>query len=147
MVYEINGNVVFGKAFTVPSYPEPIIKDIFGDNVSKFDAIDEADRNKNRDSTISSTCCQLTRNAELGKLILIKFREYVYRRNAELGISGNGVELLQSFYLIECGLLAGMLDECSSMILAMPTNEVLTIEIKEKFAKACKSADHIKELV
>lgn len=143
MVYEINGNVVFGKAFIVPSYPEPIIKDIFGDNVSKFDAIDEADRNKNRDSTISSTCCQLTRNAELGKLILIKFREYVYRRNAELGISGNGVELLQSFYLIECGLLAGMLDECSGLILAMAENDIITPEIKTKFSNACLSANHV----
>lgn len=143
MVYEINGNVVFGKAFIVPSYPEPIIKDIFGDNVSKFDAIDEADRNKNRDSTISSTYCQLTRNAELGKLILIKFREYVYRRNAELGISGNGVELLQSFYLIECGLLAGMLDECSVLILAMAENDIITPEIKTKFSNACLSANHV----
>ena len=143
MVYEINGNVVFGKAFIVPSYPEPIIKDIFGDNVSKFDAIDEADRNKNRDSSISSTYCQLTRNAELGKLILIKFREYVYRRNAELGISGNGITILESLNLIAVALLTGMLAEASSLILLIPEDQVITAEIKQKFSLACTSADHV----
>ena len=82
---------------------------------------------------------------ELGKAILAKFREYVIRRNAELGISGNGIALLQNFNLIAVALLAGMLYEASSLILLIPEDQVITAEIKQKFSLACLSADHIKE--
>lgn len=144
MVYSINNEVVFGTAFKVPSYPLPIIKDIFGNDVSMFDAITESDNNRNRDSSITGLCSQLVRNTEIGKQILIKFREYVIIKNKELGISGNGIALLQDFYLIECALLCGMLYESSSLILQMPENVVVTIDIKNKFSKACLSADHVK---
>lgn len=144
MVYSINDIVVFGKAFTVPSYPTPTIKDIFGSDVSMYDAQAEANSNSNRDSTITNTCCQIIRNMELGKAILAKFREWVYRKNAELGISGNGIELLQSFYLIECALLAGMLSEASYLISnIIPETDIITAECKEKFSLACTSADHV----
>ena len=49
MVYSINDVVVFGKAFTVPSYPIPVIKDIFGNEVISYVAVSEADNNRNRD--------------------------------------------------------------------------------------------------
>ena len=149
MVYSITVNnkteVVFGKAFVVPSHPVPVIKDIFGESVIMFDAMNEADNNRNRDSTITGTCCQIIRNMELGKAILAKFREYVIRRNRELGISGNGVALLQNFNLIAVALLTGMLYEASSLILLIPEDQVITAEIKQKFSLACLSADHIIE--
>lgn len=148
MVYSITQNnkteIVFGKAFTVPSYPTPVIKDIFGNDIARYIAVDEADNNRNRDSTINDMGSQILRNMELGKIILAKFREWVYRRNAELGISGNGIELLQSFYLIECALLAGMLSEASYLIAnTIPETNIITAECKLKFSNACSSADHV----
>ena len=148
MVYSITQNnkteIVFGKAFTVPSYPTPVIKDIFGNDIVRYVAVNEADNNRNRDSIVNNMGDQITRNMELGRLILAKFREWVYRKNAELGISGNGVDLLQSFYLIECALLAGMLSEASYLIAnTIPDTNIITAECKSKFAQACTSADHI----
>ena len=143
MVYSINGNVVFGKAFTVPSYPVPEIHDIFGDDVAVAEAMSEADKNRNRDSTVTNTCCKITRNMELGKIILAKFREWVYMKNEELGISGNGIELLNDFYMIEAALLAGMLDEASTLISRITETEVVTATCKQRFAAACLSADHM----
>ena len=143
MVYSINGTVVFGKAFSVPSYPTPIIQDLFGEDVSIVEAMSEADKNRNRDSTVTNTCCKITRNMELGKIILAKFREWVYRKNQELGISGNGVELLQAFYMIEAALLAGMLDEASTLISQITETVVVTAECKQRFSAACLSADHM----
>lgn len=143
MIYSINDVVVFGKAFTVPSYPTPVIKDIFGDDVIMFDAITESGNNRDRDSTITNTCCKIVRNMELGKQVLAKFREWVYRKNEELGISGNGVELLSSFYMIECALLAGMLFEASELISQITETAVITADCKTKFSAACLSADHM----
>lgn len=143
MVYSINSTVVFGKAFSVPSYPTPIIQDLFGEDVSMAEAISEADKNRNIDSTVTNTCCKITRNMELGKIILAKFREWVYRKNEELGISGNGVELLSSFYMIECALLAGMLFEASELISQITETAVITADCKTKFSAACLSADHM----
>lgn len=147
MVYSITQNnkteIVFGKAFTVPSYPTPVIKDLFGADVAMADAIAEGDKNRNRDTTVVGTCCQITRNMELGKLILAKFREWVCVKNEELGLSGNGVELLNSFYLIECALLAGMLSEASELIAQITETAVITAECKVKFEAACLSADHM----
>lgn len=143
MVYSINDTVVFGKAFSVPSYPTPVIQDLFGEDVSMAEALSEADKNRNRDSTVTNTCCKITRNMELGKIILAKFREWVYRKNQELGISGNGVELLQAFYMIEAALLAGMLDEASTLISQSTETVVVTTECKQRFSAACLSADHM----
>lgn len=143
MVYSINDVVVFGQVYTVPSYPTPVIKDIFGDDVIMFDAVTESGNNRDRDSTITNTCCKIVRNMELGKQVLAKFREWVYRKNAELGISGNGVELLQAFYMIEAALLAGMLSEASTLISQITETAVVTAECKTKFSAACLSADHM----
>lgn len=147
MVYSITQNnkteIVFGRAFTVPSYPTPVIKDIFGDDVVRYVAVDEADNNRNRDSIVNNMGSQIIRNMELGRSILAKFREWVYRKNAELGISGNGVELLQAFYMIEAALLAGMLDEASTLISQITETAVVTAECKQRFSAACISADHM----
>lgn len=143
MVYSINDTVVFGKAFLVPSYPTPVIQDLFGEDVSMAEALSEADKNRNRDSTVTNTLCKITRNMELGNIILAKFREWVYRKNKELGISGNGVELLQAFYMIEAALLAGMLDEASTLISQITETAVVTAECKQRFSAACLSADHM----
>ena len=143
MVYSINDIVVFGKAFSVPSYPPPTILDLFGEDVSTAEAMSEADKNRNRDSTVTNTRCKITRNMELGKQVLAKFREWVYRKNQELGISGNGVELLQAFYMIEAALLAGMLDEASTLISQITETAVVTAECKQRFSAACLSADHM----
>ena len=71
MVYSITQNnkteIVFGKAFQVPSYPTPVIKDIFGNDVSSYAAVMEADNNRNRDSAIVDKGGQILRNMELGE--------------------------------------------------------------------------------
>ena len=65
MVYSITQNnkaeIVFGKAFTVPSYPTPVIKDIFGNDVISYVAVTEADNNRNRDSVIVDKGGQILR--------------------------------------------------------------------------------------
>ena len=82
-------------------------------------------------------------NMALGKQILALWREWVIIRSAELGISGQGIEQLQQFYLIECALLGGMLWEASKMVLEMPVNDVITVDIKNRFSQACISADRL----
>ena len=147
MVYSITQNnkteIVFGKAFTVPSYPTPVIKDIFGNDVVRYVAVDEADNNRNRDSIVNSMGDQIIRNMELGKQILALWREYVIIKSKELGITGQGIEQLEQFYLIECALLGGMLYEASQMVLDIPENVVITSYIKQRFSQACLSADRI----
>jgi hypothetical protein len=142
MIYKINDTVVLGTAFKIPNN-NPVIVDIFDNIVSNAVASDEADKNRNRDATIDGICCQITRNMELGKSILALWREYVIIKSRELGITGQGIAQLEQFYLIECAMLGGMLSEASQMVLTMPTNIVITDDIKDRFSKACVSADHI----
>ena len=143
MVYSINDVVVFGKAFTVPSYPTPVIKDIFGDDVIMFDAVTESGNNRNRDSTITDKGGQILRNMELGLAIVAKWREYVILKSAELGISGQGLVQLNAFSNIGIALTFGCLAEAAELIPAMAEDSVVTAEIKQKFISACLSADHI----
>jgi len=143
MVYSINDVVVFGKAFTVPSYPTPVIKDIFGDDVIMFDAVTESGNNRNRDSTITGKGGQILRNMELGLAIVAKWREYVILKSAELGISGQGLVQLNAFSNIGIALTFGCLAEAAELIPAMAEDDVVTAEIKQKFISACLSADHI----
>ena len=82
-------------------------------------------------------------NMEVGKQILALWREYVILKSAELGITGQGITQLQSFYLIECALLAGMLFEAAQMTMLMPEDQVITAFIKQRFATACLTADRL----
>ena len=143
MVYSINDVVVFGKAFTVPSYPTPVIKDIFGNDVIMFDAVTESGNNRNRDSTITGKGGQILRNMELGLAIVAKWREYVILKSAELGISGQGLVQLNAFSNIGIALTFGCLAEAAELIPSMVEDDVVTAEIKQKFISACLSADHI----
>ena len=112
MVYsiEVNGveSIVFGKAFRIPSgqYP-PIIKDIMGNTVSMYEAMNESNNNINRDSSITCTCCKIKRNMELGLDIIAKWREYCVIKAAELGITGIGLTQLNAFSAIGVALSFG----------------------------------------
>lgn len=148
MVYSIEFNgvesIVFGKAFRVPSgqFP-PIIKDIMGNDVLMFDAMNESNNNINRDSSINCTCCQIKRNMELGLDIIAKWREYVILKAAELGITGIGLTQLSAFSSIGVALSFGCLAEAAQLIPSMTEDSIVTAEIKQKFVNACLSADHI----
>lgn len=143
MVYSINDVVVFGKAFTVPSYPIPVIKDIFGNELMSYVAVSEADNNRNRDSAIVDKSGQILRNMELGLIIVAKWREYVILKTDELGVSGQGIEQLNSFSNIGVALTFGCLAEAAELIPSMAEDNVVTAEIKQKFINACLSGDHI----
>lgn len=148
MVYSIEFNgvesIVFGKAFRVPSgqYP-PIIKDIMGNTVSMYEAMNESNNNINRDSSITCTCCKIKRNMELGLDIIAKWREYCVIKSAELGITGVGLTQLNAFSDIGIALSFGCLIEASQLIPSMTEDSIVTAEIKAKFVNACISADHI----
>lgn len=147
MVYSITQNnkteIVFGKAFTVPSYPTPVIKDIFGNEVASYAAVTEADNNRNRDSVIVDKGGQILRNMELGLNIVAKWREYVILKTDELGIDGQGIAQLNAFSNIGVALTFGCLAEAAELIPSMVEDNVVTAEIKQKFINACLSADHI----
>ena len=148
MVYsiEVNGveNIVFGKAFRIPSgqYP-PIIKDILGNIVSMYVASDESNNNINRDSSINSTYRKIKRNMELGLDIVAKWREYCVIKAAELGITGTGLTQLNAFSNIGIALTFGCLVEASQLIPLMVEDSIVTAEIKQKFINACISANHM----
>ena len=148
MVYSIEFNgvesIVFGKAFRVPSgqYP-PIIKDIMGNTVSMYEAMNESNNNINRDSSITCTCCKIKRNMELGLDIIAKWREYCVIKAAELGITGTGLTQLSEFSNIGVALSFGCLIEASQLIPSMVEDSIVTAEIKSKFVNACISADHM----
>ena len=143
MVYSINDVVVFGKAFNVPSYPAPAIKDIFGNEIASYAAVTEADNNRNRDSAITDKGGQILRNMELGLNIVAKWREYVILKTDELGISGQGMAQLIAFSNVGIALTFGCLAEAAELIPSMTEDNVVTAEIKQKFINACLSADHI----
>lgn len=148
MVYSIEYNgvesIVFGKAFRVPSGQfTPIIKDIMGNTISMYEAMDESNNNINRDLSINCTCCKIKRNMELGLDIITKWREYVILKAAELGINGVGLTQLNAFYFIGVALSFGCLAEAAQLIPSMPEDSIVTAEIKQKFVNACLSADHI----
>lgn len=141
MVYKINDEIVFGKAFKVTE--SDIVVDIFGNTIDFVTAKLEAESNAVVDESIKCLHDKIQRNIALGYAILSTWREYVIIKDSELGITGQGVAQLEKFYLIGLALMMGMLDESSSMLLAMDENVVITQEIKQKFSLACKSADHI----
>lgn len=116
--------------------------DIFGNAMSPDDAATQLLRMVDSPE-ILSTPESIYHNMELGKQILALWREYVIIKSKELGITGQGIEQLEQFYLIECALLGGMLYEASQMVLDIPENVVITSYIKQRFSQACLSADRI----
>lgn len=121
---------------------EVIPYDIFGNAMSPDDAANQL-LSMVDSPEIFSTTDAIYYNMVIGKQILALWREYVIIKSKELGITGQGIEQLQQFYLVECALLGGMLWEASQMVLAMPCNEVITEYIKHRFSQACLSADRI----
>ena len=121
---------------------EVVAYDIFGRVMSANDACEQLLSMVDRPDTLTTTEA-IYHNMEIGRQILALWREYVIIKSNELGITGQGIEQLQNFYLIECALLAGMLYEASQMVLTMTENVVITSYIKQRFSTACLSADRI----
>lgn len=116
--------------------------DIFGNVMPQNDAANQLLSMVDSPEILSTTEA-IYYNMELGKQILALWREYVIIKSKELGITGQGIEQLEQFYLIECALLGGMLYEASKMVLDIPENAVITSYIKQRFSQACLSADRI----
>lgn len=116
--------------------------DIFGNVMTPTDAAEQLLAMVDSPAPLNTNEA-IFHNMEVGKQILSLWREYVIIKSAELGITGQGITQLQSFYLIECALLAGMLYEASQMVLTMAENVVITPYIKQRFSNACLSADRL----
>lgn len=116
--------------------------DIFGNEMDKVEAAEHL-LSMIDSPEILSTSQAIYHNMQLGKQILALWREYVIIKSKALGITGQGLEQIQQFYLVECALLGGMLWEASQMVLAIPENDVITSYIKNRFSHACLSADRI----
>lgn len=119
-----------------------IAYDIFGNVMTPPDAAEQLLAMVDSPAPLTTTEA-IFHNMEVGKQILALWREYVILKSAELGITGQGITQLQSFYLMECALLAGMLYEASQMVLTMPEDQVITAFIKQRFATACNTADRL----
>ena len=139
MLYSIDGTVVFGKVVPVPTEDGHTFHDILGRELTVGQAVAYVSSLANRDRTVVSTPSQVTRNMELGQHIVALWREYVIG----VGLDGQSATQLQNMGGIIVALLSGCLLEASQMILALPTDAVVTADIKDRFSKACLSADHI----
>ena len=124
------------EAGTVTAY------DIFGNPIEKELAVRQLLQMVDSPEDLS-TPGAVYHNIEIGKGILALWREYIIVQSAKLGISGKGIEQLAAFHLIIDALLAGMLWEASKMVLTIPTDELVTDYIKNRFAQACLSADRL----
>lgn len=94
----------------------------------------------------SSTLQKIAKNAEVGNSLIFLWREYSIDKGTELGISGQGIPMLQSMSLLIQALQTGCLSEASEIIAQLTETEVITSQIKQNFIQACKSADLLKEL-
>lgn len=139
MVFKIDNNIVFGTAFIVPPQ-DPTIVDIFGSPISLYSAMNECDKNRNRDGLIITVNDMIHRNMELGVEIVALWREYMISRPS----TGKALEQLSNFSSILLALASGCLKEAALLIENMTEDSDITSEIKAKFASACRSADHIK---
>lgn len=119
-----------------------IAYDIFGNVMTPTDAAEQLLAMVDSPAPLTTTEA-IFHNMQVGKQILALWREYVIIKSAELGITGQGLTQLQSFYLIECALLAGMLFEAAQMTMLMPEDQVITAFIKQRFATACNTADRL----
>lgn len=136
-LYKIS-NVIHQKLLS----GEVIAYDIFGRAMTGSDAAEQLLIMVDSPVVLSTTEA-IYHNMAVGQQILALWREYVIIKSRELGVTGQGMEQLQSFYLIECALLAGMLYEASQMVLTMTENTVITSYIKQRFSTACTTADRL----
>lgn len=96
MVYKINDEIVFGKAFKVNE--SDTITDIFGNSIDFVSAKLESEENIVVDDSIKCLHDKIQRNMSLGYDILSMWREYVIIKDTELGINGQGIAQLEKFY-------------------------------------------------
>ena len=94
----------------------------------------------------SSTLQRIAKNSEVGNSLIFLWREYCIDRGRELGISGQGIPMLQSMTLLVQAFQTGCLSEAADLIAQIPETEVITSQIKQNFVDACNSADLLKEL-
>lgn len=94
----------------------------------------------------SSTLQRIAKNSEVGNSLIFLWREYCIDKGKELGISGQGIPMLQSMTLLVQAFQTGCLSEAADLIAQIPETEVITSQIKQNFRDACNSADLLKEL-
>ena len=94
----------------------------------------------------SSTLQKIAKNSEVGNSLIFLWREYTIDKGSELGISGQGIPMLQSMALLVQAFQAGCLSEAADLIAQIPETEVITSKIKQNFRDACTSADLLKDL-
>lgn len=139
MLYSIDNVVVFGKVCALPTSGDHTFKDILGRELTLADAIALTEPLANRDRSVVATASQVQRNMELGAVIIALWREYV----VGVGLGGQSLSQLQAMSGVVVALLSGCLLEAATLIKALPEDAVVTVAIKERFAAACLSADHI----
>ena len=94
----------------------------------------------------SSTLQKIAKNAEVGNSLIFLWREYTIDKGSELGISGQGIPMLQAMTLLIQAFQTGCLSEAADIIAQIPETEVTTSQIKQNFRDACISADLLKDL-
>ena len=94
----------------------------------------------------SSTIQKIAKNAEVGNSLIFLWREYTIDKGSELGISGQGIPMLQAMTLLIQAFQTGCLSEAATIISQLPETDVVTSQIKQNFVDACNSADLLKEL-
>ena len=97
-------------------------------------------------SGYDSTIQRIAKNAEIGNSLIFLWREYTIDKGSELGISGQGIPMLQSMALLIQAFQTGCLSEAADLIAQIPETEVITSQIKQNFRDACTSADLLKDL-
>ena len=94
----------------------------------------------------SSTIQKIAKNSEVGNSLIFLWREYTIDKGSELGISGQGIPMLQAMTLLIQAFQTGCLSEAADIIAQIPETEVVTSQIKQNFRDACTSADLLKDL-
>lgn len=94
----------------------------------------------------SSTIQKIAKNSEVGNSLIFLWREYSIDKGKDLGISGQGIPMLQSMTLLIQAFQTGCLSEAADLIAQIPETEVITSQIKQNFRDACTSADLLKDL-
>ena len=119
--------------------------DIFGNEMDISTAKEELVLMQNP-AGYSSTLQKISKNAEVGNSLIFLWREYCIDKGNELGISGQGIPMLQSMTLLVQAFQTGCLSEAATIISNLPETEVITSQIKQNFVDACNSADLLKGL-